>query len=362
MLVQNKIRFKPEPKHGFYATLRQRVEQYFSTNKLPKSGDKRLWFKAALLLTLYFTAYTLLCNGIGSAFLWYAAMGALTVPLILNIGHEAVHDTFTSNPKINKWFSAVFHLAGADAGIWKARHVDSHHLFPNIYGHDRDIQQSKLARLAPQSVYLPIHRFQHFYMPMLYLVYTMNWLLYRDFKDYASWYGKSDTKYRGLAILLLTKLCYIGYVLVFPIWVGAHSPTKCVLGFIFMQFVLSATTFLILVSSHVGEHAIFPAPDASGQISHTWSEHQLITTTDFAPDCEICTFLFGGFNHHVVHHLFPRVSHIHYPALTRITRETALQFGLEYKCFDSLGTSVVSHFHFLKNNSLPLEFFAKADV
>lgn len=355
------LRFAPEEKGGFYDTLRLRAEAYFSGSNLPKTGAWPTVAKATLVLTAYLWTYGQLLGGthlLG----WYALLGFLTVPLILNIGHEAVHNTLTTSPSANRLLARVFNLAGADGDIWRHRHVQSHHVSPNIPGHDLDIAQNDLARIAPSARYLPAHRFQHWYMPGLYLIYTLNWLLFRDFKDFKEIFGNAPDRAQRLALLLGSKFFYLGYALALPLWLLPKQAGMVCLGFLIMQFVMSATTFLVLASAHVGEDAVFPLPDAEGRIQHGWAAHQLITTTDFAPENWIVTHLFGGFNHHVAHHLFPHISHIHYPALTQLVRATATEFGLPYNCFPSLRASVVSHFKLLKNNSLNLYLLAEGDI
>ena len=47
-------------------------------------------------------------------------------------------------------------------------------------------------------------------------------------------------------------------------------------------------------------------------------------------------FFFGGINYQIEHHLFPTISHVHYPAIAPIVRETATEFGLRYVAFDNV--------------------------
>jgi linoleoyl-CoA desaturase len=343
------IHFENEPAGGFYSTVRQRGEAYLSRQN--SRGRFFLYTKAALIAASFLLCYYQVLWG-ALLWLWYALLGFVTVPLILNVGHEAAHNAFSPYRRLNRWLANVFNLVGASGLIWKERHVHSHHIYPNIYGADSDIAQNRLARIAPSAEYLPAHRYQHWYMPGLYLVYTLNWLLYRDFKDARHYFEQRPDRWQQWAILLITKAFYFFYALALPILLRPEAWTTVLAGFVLMQFVLSATTFLVLVSAHVGEDAVFPEPDATGHLPHTWAAHQLITTTDFAPDSWWVTHLFGGFNHHVVHHLFPQVSHVHYPALTQIVRTTAIEFGLPYQCFDNLTKAIFSHFHFLKKNAL----------
>jgi len=63
-------------------------------------------------------------------------------------------------------------------------------------------------------------------------------------------------------------------------------------------------------------------PDNSGNIEADWAVNQLYNTANFAPGARILSWYVGGLNYQVEHHLFPRISHVHYPALNKIVRET----------------------------------------
>ena len=40
---------------------------------------------------------------------------------------------------------------------------------------------------------------------------------------------------------------------------------------------------------------------------HSWSHHQVITTSDFATNSKLITWILGGFNHHISHHLSSQI-------------------------------------------------------
>jgi linoleoyl-CoA desaturase len=50
----------------------------------------------------------------------------------------------------------------------------------------------------------------------------------------------------------------------------------------------------------------------------------------------------------VEHHLFPRISHVHYPALNKIVRETCEKFGVQYNEYGTVVAAVRSHTRHLK--------------
>jgi linoleoyl-CoA desaturase len=116
------------------------------------------------------------------------------------------------------------------------------------------------------------------------------------------------------------------------------------------------TGFLLSVvfqlAHSVGE-ADHPA-DPGGRIESEWAVHQVQTTVDFARRNPILTWCLGGLNHQVEHHLFPRVSHVHYPALSRIVEEVSARHGVKYVAHRSFRAALVSHFRFLREMGRPL--------
>jgi linoleoyl-CoA desaturase len=92
----------------------------------------------------------------------------------------------------------------------------------------------------------------------------------------------------------------------------------------------------------------FTLPDEKHNMEDEWAIHQLKTTTDFAPDNWLVSWFVGGLNFQVVHHLFPKISHVHYPKLAPIVRQTALEFNVPYNCIPTFTEAVIGHGKMLK--------------
>jgi linoleoyl-CoA desaturase len=56
----------------------------------------------------------------------------------------------------------------------------------------------------------------------------------------------------------------------------------------------------------------------------------------------------GGLNFQVEHHLFPRISHVHYPAIAPIVEETAREFNVPYLQYNRFIEAFRAHVTFLK--------------
>jgi linoleoyl-CoA desaturase len=56
------------------------------------------------------------------------------------------------------------------------------------------------------------------------------------------------------------------------------------------------------------------------------------------------TWALGGLNFQVEHHLFPKVSHVHYPAIRKIVKEVADKYNVKHNEFYSFKEALKSHF------------------
>lgn len=352
-----KIYFKPET-DDFKKELFSRVNSYFKNGETSTFANTSFLIKIFSMLLIYILIYVGIFQfGSNHVFLYsaFAIMGSLSVLLGLNIGHDAAHNALFRNSKINRISLFVFELLGTNSYNWVNRHLGAHHMFPNIMDYDSDVQQTNLVKIFPNDKHLNIHRFQHFYMPVIYLFYIARWLIYRDFKDVflkrIGVYDNSNYPRVQIVKMIFFKLLYISQMVIIPMLVLDLSIGTSLLAFFILTVSGSAVIALVLLSTHVSEDACFPEPDENNILPHSWSYHQVLTAADFATNNKVINFLFGGFNHHVIHHLFPHVCHVHYPKLTPILVEMTKKYGLTYRSHNSLLNAVISHFKLLKNNS-----------
>jgi linoleoyl-CoA desaturase len=79
--------------------------------------------------------------------------------------------------------------------------------------------------------------------------------------------------------------------------------------------------------------------------------HQFKTTANFATRNKFISWWMGGLNFQIEHHLFPRISHIHYPAISKIIKKACEDFGMPYIEYRQMRRAVVSHVNYLKSLS-----------
>jgi linoleoyl-CoA desaturase len=355
------ITFPPED-DDFFSDLREEVRAYFQATNQSTCGNVWMFFKLACLFVIYLNVFSLLFVlnlSQGSVLLCYAFLGVWGVFLGLNVGHDAAHNSLFKTSRYNRVCMYVFDFLGLSSFNWKNRHVAGHHVFSNIMDYDPDIQQSAVVKIFPQDERRKFHRFQWIYMPLIYALFIPRWVFYRDFKDvfYERIGGVQNRPYPVVEVIKMVvfKVVYVMYMVLLPWWFSELSLGVFLGAFLVLMVCSSLTIVVVLLTTHMLDDSCFPEPDAQGVMPYSWSKHQMYTTSDYATGSSAITHLFGGFNHHVIHHLFQHVCHIHYPALTRILIRVAEKHGVTYRSKKYILPAMLSHFKLLYNNGLDSE-------
>jgi len=343
---------------NFLNELKERIDDYFKSNNLTHYANNAMKMKLVLMTLLYILGYLSIFWVDGNHFfiyLLYAFLGAWSVFLGLNIGHDAAHNAIFKRRKDNQTLLMVFDLLGTNSYNWVNRHLGAHHVYPNIMNYDSDIQQTSVVKIFPKDRHRIYHRFQHLYMPVVYMLYIFRWVLYRDFKDAFSKrigvFDNSNYPKKQLVQMIFFKLFYLFQFIVLPVLVLKLSWLFALSAFFLLTVVGSLVITFVLLSTHVGEDAQFPEPNENNELPHSWSYHQVLTASDFGKSNPFILTLFGGFNFHVIHHLCPHICHIHYPELTKILVETCQKYNYPYRSKKYLISAVISHFRLLSKNS-----------
>jgi linoleoyl-CoA desaturase len=340
----------------FYTTLKQRVDAYFVEKNIDKTGDWRLFHKAIVLFGLAIFSYVAAVNylnwGIsaGVAIALCAILGFAKASIGFNVMHDACHGSYSKNDTLNNIMGYSLNALGSVCFFWKQKHNIIHHTYTNVEGVDDDIAKAPLIRHCYEQKWLPMHRAQHFYLPVIYFLSSIFWVFLMDFQKYFS--GKINNTERWKmdakehAIFWLSKVYYVSVFIVIPIMmVGTGA---WFVGFMIYHGALGFTLAIVFQLAHVVEDAEFVAAYNDTHIDESWAKHQVKTTANFARTNKIVNWYVGGLNFQIEHHLFPKVSHVHYPAISEIVKQTCADFDLHYNDFPTMWSAVKSHFKMMK--------------
>ncbi len=339
----------------FQLALKARVDAYFEARGGNRKATWLMWFKVALYIGLYWALYASLAlfpHSLPVTALLLIGFALSVMILAFNVSHDAVHGSLAGKPRVdNALFWFTFNLLGPNAYLWKIRHTNSHHLFVNIPGSDLDLEGSAAVRIAPHTRWRPIHRYQHLYCSFLYSVFALHWVFLKDFKlffrtEFGNVTGLRHPRWR-FAELVAMKLFYVGYLLVVPCLVLPYSVGQILVAYLAYVLLLSYLLLITFAASHVAMESHFVSYGKDGRLPHSFLEHQLQTSVDYYPTSKLVGFIYGGFNAHVAHHMFPTVCSVHYADLSAIIRDTAKEFGLPYKELP-LHKLLASHYKLMK--------------
>jgi fatty acid desaturase len=240
--------------------------------------------------------------------------------------------------------------------MWNITHNIVHHTYTNIHGHDEDLEVAPgLIRLDDKDKLSGFQRFQHYYAFPLYGLASLSWVLRKDYvKFFQKQIGSYDTSShprREYFNLFFFKALYYTLFIVVPLVVLDITWWQFLIGFVAMHLAEGLVLGLVFQLAHVVEGPGFPEPDPHGNIEEAWAIHQMHTTANFASGKPLATFLCGGLNMQVEHHLFPKICHIHYPAISNIVRQTAAEFNLPYYEQPTFLTALRSHYRVLRNTA-----------
>jgi linoleoyl-CoA desaturase len=76
--------------------------------------------------------------------------------------------------------------------------------------------------------------------------------------------------------------------------------------------------------------------------------HQIATTANFATRNKAITWMVGGLNFQIEHHLFPRVAHVHYPQISKVVRQVCAERGIAYVEHTTFRKAVAAHARHLR--------------
>ena len=337
----------------FFATLSQRVNQYFTSRGIERTANGEMVFKTFFMFSLYFVPFALLLSGVaptlgGQLVLW-SAMGFGMAGIGLSIMHDANHGAYSKKPWVNNLLGLSLNLVGGHAVNWRVQHNVLHHTYTNVHDVDEDISPRGVLRMGPESKWRAMHRFQHLYAWFFYGLMTLVWVLAKDFFRLLKYQREGllkkqkTTPAHEWTVMILTKIIYLSYIFGLPMIILGLPFWQVLVGFLLMHYIAGFILAIIFQPAHVVEGTAYPEPDAKGNLENNWAIHQLHTTTNFGHRHRVFSWYVGGLNYQVEHHLFPNICHVHYRAIAPIVEQTAREFGLPYKSKETFLDAVVAH-------------------
>lgn len=344
------------PANSLRAELRKRTNDYFKSIKAEPTGNSKLYSKAVILVISFIGMYTHLVfftsEYVLISIIECIILGALTAAIGFNIMHDGAHGSFSQKKWLNDLAGSSLNFLGANVLMWKTKHNGVHHTYTNIEGVDDDLNAGIFLRLCETQKHRAAHKYQHYYFGLVYSVLHLYWVFFTDYKKYFT--GKvgivpiPKMSLKDHLIFWFSKVFHLFAYMLVPMYCVGFLPW--LVGFIIYSAATGFVMGLVFQLAHVVEETHFPTIDAkTNSTEDEWVVHQLKTTANFAPNSRIVSWFTGGLNYQVEHHLFPNISHIHYPAISKIVKQLCEEYNVPYLQHQKLSMAVVSHVNHLKH-------------
>ncbi len=358
-MEKKSVRFSNNLDKEFAAEVRSRVNQYFESNGINPSSNSHMKIKTVVMALAYLGPFSLIILGLSESFWYYSGLWLLMGLGMAGVGftimHDANHNSYSTRSSINKILGFSMYALGGSPVNWKIQHNMLHHGFTNITGMDEDIDAGKLLRMSPHQTLYKFHRFQHYYAWFLYSIMTIYWFTGKDILQMNRYrrmglLSQQKTSFsRLMSFLILSKVVYLAIVLGLPVLFSAIPWWQTVLLFLSMHLLAGLLLGLVFQPAHVVDSSEYPMPDENGKIQSNWVIHQMRTTANFSPKNKILSWLIGGLNFQVEHHLFANVCHVHYHKISPIVQSVAAEYGLPYHVNRSFFGAIANHARLLKH-------------
>jgi len=286
-------------------------------------------------------------------FLLYILSGLGMAGIGMGVMHDAIHGSYSSNRTLNRAMSQTMNMVGANASVWRIQHNVLHHTYTNIEGADDDLNTPLFLRFTPKRLWAAIHKYQYLYTWVFYGLSTISWISTKDFirlNRYSQLgFIKKGREYNThLAGLIIWKLAYYTYGLILPLMFSGFNWGIVLLAFLCMHIITGLSISLVFQTAHIMPSNDFPTPCNEGGINCNWTVHQLNTTSNYAPGNGLFSWMIGGLNYQIEHHLFPNICHVHYPEISGIVEQTANEFGISYNTLPTFGAALKEHAKMLR--------------
>lgn len=347
------IKFNNNP-NPFFKELKENVENYFTKNNLKKTGNGYLYTKSAILFPVFIGLYILLVffnPGALLSILLCVILGLTIASIGFNIMHDGAHGSYSKHKWLNMLSANSLSLVGGSSFMWSIKHNIVHHSYTNVEGVDDDLDNRPFFRMAPSDRHYFFHKYQHLYWVILYMFSYISWVFIQDFRKYFT-RKISEMQIKKMTFIehlgfWSVKLFYCFIFIVLPLYI--HGFVSFLVGYLIVACTTGLVISIVFQLAHVVKEAHFEDYNKeTGKVEQNWAIHQIQTTVDFATKSKWVSWYTGGLNFQVEHHLFPKISHIHYPEINKIVRETCEKFNVAYLENKTLFQAIRSHVGLLK--------------
>lgn len=286
--------------------------------------------------TVIVVLWTLSWYAIASASYWYCMqsggttlasvqLGLLWAMAIFNLMHSSMHGAVINMEPfktINDHTYTIF--SGSACPRWLDRHNIKHHGHVNT-ARDTDKHTNPFLRLHPSQPKRWWYGYQHVYFPVLAAMNTL-------FNQFTHFKYMQVTPHNTGNMRLS---CRVRYYASFATWLvlAYIIPMRC-FGFwnaLWPCFVFQAAGSLCATYNIIINHVFEMAHTSTESYGQSWAKMSVAGSCNHGAGSMLSTYLSGGLNHQIEHHMFPAVAVHHFPLITKKIQRVCEKHGVPYQ-------------------------------
>lgn len=249
--------------------------------------------------------------------------------------HTSSHYATSDRRWVNEllaFFGYPFFL-GLSASFWWRKHVVVHHPAPNVIGVDEDADLTPWLAMTDQDIDAARGALRFYYARLQWVLLPLILAANGFSMQRSGWVyligclqdggRRKAVHWIDLGCLLLHLAVNLGVPLLFV------APATVLLVYALRITLLGYAMFAMLAPGHL------PAEAARVRVDHKQADFLLLqtaTTVNFYTG-PIGRLICSGLEYQIEHHLFPHVSHVHYPAMSGRVRDLCRMHGLPYRSY-----------------------------
>lgn len=317
------------------ASVAKAVPYPFATNEW--------WMKAIaiMIVEIYVEYHTYIY---GYTIVKSILLGFLMAMIGLCIQHDANHGAVSRRETINRLWGYTQDWIGGSSLLWKHHHVLLHHAYTNVIEHDPDIT-TDILRLHKDIRYKAHHSWQKIYIWFLFLFLPLNW----HFAELRDLWKMNHMSHRissfasdeqRIAIILRIAFYIRFYAL--PLYRYPSFDTLLHIGIsLAVGGIYLGLNFII---SHNFEGV--KNNNVAVATADNWAISQVESSSTVGG--RVLGFFHGGLNYQIEHHLFPRISHVHYYKIKPIVQDWCKKNNIKYTYYNTLWENIHSCYKYLE--------------
>ena len=280
------------------------------------------------------------------------------------IMHDGSHSALSKNVLVN-WLPMMIwnNMSLWNHTAWMLHHVYGHHGYTGIGDLDPDLNYNIVVKSEDQKIkeYGSMYKYQHYYSwIILFFLPNQSLSVALNYRFFDKIFGLEWLDLNTYQKTYVNCLNSISLFLSFGIPIYVHgSIYRAIVSNIINFTGVGLSFYLIVLPNHdsiVVNTNLETMKTDNPHMLKDWSVQQIVSSANFSNTDsmhdKVMTYLLGGMNYQIEHHLFPTICHIHYPRLSLIVKKICAKYNIPYVVRRNIFDCIKEHYLLLKKFSV----------